>query len=604
MWRWLNGLRRAIRHHIHGRPATASGAVREEEVEHGIHHDDVNNRTNDQQQEHQRYNGSEGNENKGPNHDWWNCGAQFNFWSLFRQNNTLEALGWGAAVVLGIQLSKHPKWVCHKNEEYRGQHCLLYRVAHALPIHTGKVVIDGDRKLHVDGVIGEEQILDGINDSSETKSENKDNHEDPVGKVFSEFEAMCKRYTGIARNIEGNDQAKRGHMTKAAERWSVGSQLGYSKSNFNLGLCYETGQGVKKDLSKAAEHYQMAGEDGHPQALYNLALMYLEGRGVPKDPREAIHLLEKAAEYGLRQAQTYLGVHYTTAETKDMERAVNLFQMAARQDDSEAQYFLGICYEQGLGVAVNECKAADLYSQSASGGHDGAMYNLAVFHEYGLGGLPEDRLTAEELYRKSASLGNEHAQDRLDQSDAIEAVSQWEAQHYHRRLDLDFVDIDDQTLLTKPNTQEVGEKSKLSSSASTPSLTDYIRKHLADLQIGTNPLTVLFATNNNPFLLQHQHGPELTHVNSKDIDIQLEDSTSCPALWEPQYGSPKLSSSPPPQDAARVAFSLGADEDDIESLQNFHDDLDLVVGNLDDLHLNIHSLNHKTSTMPNLQIVY
>ena len=54
--------------------------------------------------------------------------------------------------------------------------------------------------------------------------------------------------------------------------------------------------------------------------------------------------------------------------------------------DSEAQYFLGICYEQGWGVEVNECKAASLYGAAAQNGHDGAMYNLGVFHEYGLGG--------------------------------------------------------------------------------------------------------------------------------------------------------------------------------------------------------------------------
>lgn len=53
----------------------------------------------------------------------------------------------------------------------------------------------------------------------------------------------------------------------------------------------------------------------------------------------------------------------------------------------EAQYFFGICYEQGLGVEVNECKAAHLYSQAAQSGHDGALYNLAVFHEYGIGGM-------------------------------------------------------------------------------------------------------------------------------------------------------------------------------------------------------------------------
>lgn len=70
--------------------------------------------------------------------------------------------------------------------------------------------------------------------------------------------------------------------------------------------------------------------------------------------------------------------------------------------DTEAQYFLGICYEQGWGVEVDECKAVSLYTQSAQYGHDGALYNLAVFHEYGLGG-EEEYLTQKYTHYLSGS---------------------------------------------------------------------------------------------------------------------------------------------------------------------------------------------------------
>jgi TPR repeat protein len=56
--------------------------------------------------------------------------------------------------------------------------------------------------------------------------------------------------------------------------------------------------------------------------------------------------------------------------------------------DAEGQYFLGICYENGWGVDGDDEEAARFYEASAEAGHDGAMYNLAAFHEYGLGGGP------------------------------------------------------------------------------------------------------------------------------------------------------------------------------------------------------------------------
>ena len=54
--------------------------------------------------------------------------------------------------------------------------------------------------------------------------------------------------------------------------------------------------------------------------------------------------------------------------------------------DADGQYFLGICYENGWGVESSDEEAARLYSAASDTGHDGALYNLAAFHEYGLGG--------------------------------------------------------------------------------------------------------------------------------------------------------------------------------------------------------------------------
>jgi len=54
--------------------------------------------------------------------------------------------------------------------------------------------------------------------------------------------------------------------------------------------------------------------------------------------------------------------------------------------DASAMYYLGICHERGLGTACNEAKATELYRNAASCGHVGALHNLAVFFEIGIGG--------------------------------------------------------------------------------------------------------------------------------------------------------------------------------------------------------------------------
>jgi hypothetical protein len=88
--------------------------------------------------------------------------------------------------------------------------------------------------------------------------------------------------------------------------------------------------------------------------------------------------------------------------------------MAANQNDPVGKYYLGICYEQGWGVACNQCKAAQLYSEAAQAGHVAAQFNLAVFFENGLGGLPESYNSASEMYKKCIECGDADAKEALE----------------------------------------------------------------------------------------------------------------------------------------------------------------------------------------------
>jgi TIR domain/Sel1 repeat len=73
-------------------------------------------------------------------------------------------------------------------------------------------------------------------------------------------------------------------------------------TDYDLGVRYETGQGVPKDLRKAAEHFQKAANQGYALAQNNLGALYAVGQGVPKDLRKAAELYQKAAAQGSQTA--------------------------------------------------------------------------------------------------------------------------------------------------------------------------------------------------------------------------------------------------------------------------------------------------------------
>ncbi|MBL4713554.1 MAG: sel1 repeat family protein, partial [Alcanivorax sp.] len=66
----------------------------------------------------------------------------------------------------------------------------------------------------------------------------------------------------------------------------------------NIGVLYETGQGVKQNFREAFRWYEMAAKPGLPVAQCNLGQLYATGRGVKADPAKAAEWYLKAARPG------------------------------------------------------------------------------------------------------------------------------------------------------------------------------------------------------------------------------------------------------------------------------------------------------------------
>ena len=65
------------------------------------------------------------------------------------------------------------------------------------------------------------------------------------------------------------------------------SKKGNAQAQFNLGVMYYDGQGVKQDYKKAREFFQKSANQGFAEAQFNLGIMYDNGQGVKQDYKKA-----------------------------------------------------------------------------------------------------------------------------------------------------------------------------------------------------------------------------------------------------------------------------------------------------------------------------
>jgi hypothetical protein len=70
----------------------------------------------------------------------------------------------------------------------------------------------------------------------------------------------------------------------------------------------------EKNKTKAAKLFRKSAEQGHASAQFNLGVMYETGQGVPEDKAEATKWIRKAAEQGDEDAKAWLGKN--TKESK------------------------------------------------------------------------------------------------------------------------------------------------------------------------------------------------------------------------------------------------------------------------------------------------
>lgn len=201
---------------------------------------------------------------------------------------------------------------------------------------------------------------------------------------------------------------------KTVASFTQAAKKGDATAQFNLGLAYEHGWGVRENLPEAALWYAKAAEQGHAAAQLNLGLMYYVGRGVQQDAKHGFLLFQKSAGQGNATAQFNMGNVYLKGEgvAASDATAVSWFRKAAEQGLVMAQYSLARMYVDGAGVKQDLAEAVMWYEKAAAQGYRDAQAALGLAYEKGYG-VSADRAEAVKWYEKAAAQGHEGAAQHL-----------------------------------------------------------------------------------------------------------------------------------------------------------------------------------------------
>ncbi len=141
------------------------------------------------------------------------------------------------------------------------------------------------------------------------------------------------------------------------------AQAGNAQAQFLLGLKYETGTDVARDLAEAANWYEKAARQGIPEAQFKLATFLERGRGRDADPAAAAQWYERAARAGYAPAQYNLGVLQLNAASNEVERIDGLVWLIRARDQGVAPAADFVARVKALWpaeiVAAAEQRAAD-----------------------------------------------------------------------------------------------------------------------------------------------------------------------------------------------------------------------------------------------------
>ena len=234
------------------------------------------------------------------------------------------------------------------------------------------------------------------------------------------------------------------------------AEKGNAIARRNMGICYNNGIGVEKDLQEAFKWFKLAAEQGDDISQFCLGVCYSRGEGTKRDELKADEWIRKSAEQGNADAlkvieelkQGYANFHPLVREglehklKGDAAKAAECFRKAAEAGDAEGCFKLSACYLQGFGVEKSDEELLKWLQKASELGHAEAQFNMGILYVNGLG-VAEDHAKAEELLRAAKEKGFTPAEKALTDLQAMRKAQEqmfqgerhFERQEYEKAIE-------------------------------------------------------------------------------------------------------------------------------------------------------------------------
>lgn len=197
----------------------------------------------------------------------------------------------------------------------------------------------------------------------------------------------------------------------AAIYYSRAARHGSSIAQNALGVCFETGHGVPRDVTQAAAWYARSAASSLPTALCNVGVLSWHAgarkrawetllRAVHSVP-DAMYLVGSVVEVGTGDEY----IHIPPPPTESLARKIS--KNTQQSDGQTSHHGIAAIDDLGWGISPSPSWAAHLMTRAAMAGHVDAAFKVASYIQRGFGCEQNPKLAnqwkkyAEELDRKA-----------------------------------------------------------------------------------------------------------------------------------------------------------------------------------------------------------